>query len=1107
MYCAEKIEERLDAAERLLGWRPVSHTIKQVDEMTRRLDMIALRDSDGKPSGGTTRPYTDKEKWWIRNERMRCMCDAAYFLTRYCYVKDQANNIMRFSFRVPQKIYFNVIAALERRGAAVQLQVLKARQLGMSTVTELLVAHRIIFTYGVNAIIASSAQQQTSIMASMIFLVYDKLPFWMQPPSTKRQESERGQLAFGGIQSGVSFQHGSQTTGIGRGSTPTVIHLSEVTAFPDPENLIEASLFRAVHESENVFMVLESTAEGVDNWWHKTWKLSKAGWHKGKARLCPLFLPWFLGSEIYPTRVWLSTRPVDPEWKPSKECRTMMAKAKMFVSCDPVLSEVLGTDWEMGREQAWYWDVNFEEYKGKGREKLWYQEMPCVVGDTRVSTDKGIIRIDQAQDARICESGVLTKWLPKGEKPIFELTTKDGRILRGTEDHKIRLADDSWKPLGELVPGDLLTLSRPMFAEKEHIHTWNDTPIYCSGRRIDAAMGRFLGYFMGDGCFNAGVVDVSCDEKDKDTIEDVTNLIQEITGKVPCHQYVGKMVRVRSSSVFWMPFLRSLGALRPMIAQDGHRDGYTRNVCVPECIMRSPQHVVKEFLRALYECDGHAYKDSPRVKLFSAKDDFLRDVQLLLLGFGIRSKFMKINRRLGKNIKGAKRAEYFGRSMETPAAFANRFYDDIGFIGARKQNGGKRQTSAKYSDATLIDEVRCVVATGTIEPVYDISVAERHCFSANGIEVHNCDDIECFQGSFDSVFGNDHLEELNMRRTHEVEEGEKNYKIYHISGHGIEDPEADPEDIDFRYQHRFIQHANNRGEKYTWTLTPLKPWVIDEDDEERSAEQADGRLLVFRDPEQGYDYTVGIDTGGGVGRDSTVIEVWRKGVRGMPDVQCAEFASAFVSHVNAFAYASAITSYYSRYMRNEEYESAYREPLISVEQIAAVGDTVQSQMRIMGYSRFFLFHQYDSKIIKKKNATKMGWRTSGWSRPLLVDGFVHSVKNDWLVINSPFLLREMSKFEVHITRGREKLEHAADAHDDRIFASAIAVYTSHDMEAMIERGKNRPMPIGRKNLPQLALSPMGLTFNTGGDPVANTMIALKTTRDLEDFIANERLGY
>lgn len=743
MYCREKVEERLSAAQELLGWRPVYHSIEEVDKVKERLEEISTYNDAGE-FVEYTRPFTEEEKWWIRNERTLCACDAEYFLTRYAYLKDDSNQIIKFKFRTPQKVYFNVIAALEKRGSAIQLIILKGRQLGCSTLTELLVAHRVIFYYGINAVIASSNQQSTQIMSQMTFLAYDMLPPWMKPKWKSRVEGERGNLTLT-TKSGISFQHGKQTSGIARGHTPTLVHLSECSSFPNPEELIDASLFRAVHESPNVFMVLESTAEGVDNWWHRTWKTSKAGWDKGRSRLCPMFLPWYIGKEMYPKPTWLATRPVPEGWVPNEETKQRMAKAKMFVANSGILSEVLGKDWEMGIEQAWFSEVDYEEYKDKGREKLWKQEM-------------------------------------------------------------------------------------------------------------------------------AG------------------------------------------------------------------------------------------------------------------------------------------------------------------------------------------------------------------------------------------DDIECFQGSYDSVFKNDRLLELNDRRG--------DYKVYGIKGNGIEDRHMPyDEEIDYdgmrdgRSLPKSVRYESNDGTNYSWQFIPIRRDLIDDSDPENmdeAAYYADGKLLVFKEPEEGYDYTIGVDTGYGKGADSTCIEVWRKGERGMPDVQVAEFAGAYIHHVEAFAFAMPIAAYYAKYMRHTH----LREPLVSIEVLAAIGDTCQINMRKMGYSRFHHFVRYDQKKVQKKKATKIGWMTTGWSRPMLVDGFVNCVHNDWVVINSPFLLREMANFEVHSTStGKQKLEHASGSHDDRIFGSAIAIFTSHDLEKMVDRGKNRPVLPTSNYKPQLNLAPVdGYKISHDSSSISASSGSFKSINDLEDFINNERFS-
>jgi hypothetical protein len=150
----------------------------------------------------------------------------------------------------------------------------------------------------------------------------------------------------------------------------------------------------------------------------------------------------------------------------------------------------------------------------------------------------------------------------------------------------------------------------------------------------------------------------------------------------------------------------------------------------------------------------------------------------------------------------------------------------------------------------------------------------------------------------------------------------------------------------------------------------------------------------------------------------------------------------------------AIAAYYKQFM--EQGVTRWKEPYVSVEQVAAVGDTCQLQMRKMGYSTFHKFVRYDSKNIRKSHSTKIGWYTYGWSRPLLTGNFVHACQNGWAHVNSPWLIEEMKQFEVHITKsGKEKLEHEEGAHDDRIFAAAMAIFCPHDMDILAQRSQKR----------------------------------------------------
>ena len=393
MYDSTIVSERLGMAAEELGWTPEYHTISDVDEFARQLErrhMDAYGEAEAAAAGAQfpTKEFqsvlfrllvegeqlTKDEVRFMQNERYLSMCDAAYWLTRYYWIKNRFNNLQRFTFRPAQKVLFDVISHLEALRIAIEILDAKARQLGVSTEIEGCIAHLATFNYGMNATIASFDQSKTSEMAKMLFLAYDMTPWWMRPVHTRRVESDRGMLMFGAQRSGVRFQHGTQTGGISQGTTPTVYHLSEVAYYPDADTLIEVGLFKAVHPSPKVFGVLESTSAGDTGWWYDKYWYYKKRWPN--CRMLSLFLPWYLGTDLYPNETFLRQSPIPRLWRPMDETRDMMSRAELYVQSNPALSKVLGGGWEMPREQAWWWEVGYKEAQDGGKIKTFLQEYP-----------------------------------------------------------------------------------------------------------------------------------------------------------------------------------------------------------------------------------------------------------------------------------------------------------------------------------------------------------------------------------------------------------------------------------------------------------------------------------------------------------------------------------------------------------------------------------------------------------------------------------------------------------------------------------------------------------------------------------------------------------
>ena len=92
----------------------------------------------------------------------------------------------------------------------------------------------------------------------------------------------------------------------GRGTTPTIAHLSEV-AFWQHDDKILAGLFQGISQADGTEVILESTANGAKGEFYRLWK----GAERGENEYLPIFLPWFLTPEYQ--------RPAPENFERSKE--------------------------------------------------------------------------------------------------------------------------------------------------------------------------------------------------------------------------------------------------------------------------------------------------------------------------------------------------------------------------------------------------------------------------------------------------------------------------------------------------------------------------------------------------------------------------------------------------------------------------------------------------------------------------------------------------------------------------------------------------------------------------------------------------------------------
>lgn len=998
---------------------PIYHSRAEIELMVQHLDSLYDFEKDS-----WTRPLTPDEVKWIRHERFLCRVDFRYFLN-YCWIKSAEDLPIRFFIWVSQLILLDIISENELEGISIELMILKARQLGISRLVSLLLIHRCLNYSNLNAALASSTPDKTGKLANMIEFTMDHLPHWLKSGLVADRHATK---QTGGIWrewttgTTLTLQHGAMLTGIARGETPTVNWLSEVSEYSNADE-IDSSLFRAVHQSRRVMTILESTANGTEGWWHDTWQVSKEGWPARRSRLRPVFLPWFAGG-LYPTPDFLRRSPIPLDYRPAAFVLEHARRAQEYVQSDLLLSKHLGKGWKMPVEQQWFYEVERSEAERKDRLSLFLQEM-CLVGSTRISTELGIIRMDEAVEAVQCESGRILKYLQRGTKPTFIVETEDGRQIRGTSDHLVKVLPDSWKEIGELKAGDKLKLLPPMFAEQEDVVEWDWLPSTKAFVQITPQVGRFLGYFMGDGSCDGNSVDISVDSKDTDVVSDVEETLDYMVGTHRPPKRIGQMYRIYSTFTKWPELLWALGCL-----QERTPRGHKRFVRVPECIFRSPRIVVREFISALFECDGHAYKDAARANMFSKHLEFVRDVQLLLLGFGIRA---RISPNQTKKMNGK---VYEGRTLSISAAYVNTFYEEIGFISSRKHNSGMRRTVTDRRGGIIEgmeDRVKSVIPTGLSEEVFDISVESTHKFSANGLEVHNCaSDVEAFQNTDRSVFGPEVI-------THYRDRVRIPLGVYGLLG---------PDHImPYRIQPHVSMIDPNLPRvpvKYSWGQTPVAFELVPLRWQGYSTDSGQDKIYIWEWPERGEIYALGVDTAEGVGKDNSVIEGLRKGSSWRPAAQVCEFASGKLNAIDLVPYVQALAALYSvsDYSKNPEVDDAsstfLRQCRLAIE-CKGMGDQTQNKLHLNGWSNFHPWLRTDKREIDQSNYRTIGIFTTEWFREIIIAHMNQMLRDNEIDIRSPFFVREMEKL---VDNGIRIEGHP----DDRFFGLGFATISLYQFE-------------------------------------------------------------
>lgn len=642
--------------------------------------------------------------------------DFLFYAPRALNIRTKDGQIKPFVLNSAQLYIHQRLQSQLSMTGKIRALVIKGRQQGISTYVEGRFFHKTSMDFGKQALILTHLQDSTDALFDMTRRYHDLCPTVLQPRTSAASTKE---LKFADLDSGfIVATAGSKA--IGRGRTIQYFHGSEVAFWPNADEHF-AGLGQAVPDAAGTEIILESTGNGVGNTFHQLYMASI----KGKGDYEVIFVPWFWQTEY---------RSATTGFEPSTNDRDYGARYGLTIE-----------------QLAWRRKKIDGDFRGD--EALFDQEYPaCISAGQRVSTQRGIVPIEHVVVGDVCPHGEVSAFIPNGEKHCYKLTTEDGYSVIATADHRIKLSEGDFVRLDQSV-GASIELCPPMFANEYAVHSWSPLPQVTYSVTIDETYGRFLGMFMGDGSYHDDTLSIVCDSQDQDVIHESIKLIEHVAGKTPSTRITGAKkgcTEVRA----WEKQLREVFRQLGIIRQNG--DGVRRVVTVPEVIWRSPKEVVRQFLIGLFEADGFAGYDYPRVVLFSKHKQFLADVQHLLLGFGVTC-------RLTSKSRNNKTHSYIANELTLRHNEAIKFGEEIGFISTRKsarvaswQEKMLRGIGRPREALTLSDVVESIEDVG-VRRVYDLTVPETSMFDAGGISVHNCASMAFRRVSGNPLIDPDHV--------------------------------------------------------------------------------------------------------------------------------------------------------------------------------------------------------------------------------------------------------------------------------------------------------------------------------------------------------------
>lgn len=210
------------------------------------------------------------------------------YIENFIKIRNKKSEIVPLILNQPQQKLYDVIKMQKSQGKPVRIIILKARQMGFSTATGGVVMSQTATHKNTDAAIVAHKDDSATNLFNMYKLMYNNLPDEMKP---QQKASNAKELVFNnknntGLNSRIRcMTAGSE--GLGRSFTLKYLHISELAFWQGDVKQALLGLFQAVPNTPDSMIIIESTANGYEEF-QERWEAAV----KGESDFYPLFLGW-----------------------------------------------------------------------------------------------------------------------------------------------------------------------------------------------------------------------------------------------------------------------------------------------------------------------------------------------------------------------------------------------------------------------------------------------------------------------------------------------------------------------------------------------------------------------------------------------------------------------------------------------------------------------------------------------------------------------------------------------------------------------------------------------------------------------------------------------